>query len=227
MRNWRILMLSAAVLTISGSAHASLVFDSTISQTGSGLGAVDTVLTIQATGQGMGGTETGSVAWNGSADVTTGDAKTGASQSLTRTIGSLGVTNASNLRVIFNADQPAGGPITLSNLVLSIFSATGQLLFDSGAFTPQSFASTHNGIGTNDAVFMLDASQAAAAQSAFGTASNRIGLSASANPARGGPETFALSSVSSPPTSVPEPASLALLTTALAGFAATRRRRSR
>jgi hypothetical protein len=218
---------AAAALLLAGPAKASLIFDNTITQTGTGLGAVSTILTIQATGQGMGGSETGSVTWNGSADVLGGaDVKTGASQTLTRTVGSLGLTDAGQIAIVFNADQPAGGAITLSNLHLVITNSAGTTLFDSGAFTSASFASTDHGIGNSGAVFELDAAGIAAANSAgaFGNANNRIGLVASATPGNGGPETFFVGKVTQP-TSVPEPASLAILGTGLLGYSLLRRRK--
>ena len=217
------LLAGAAALLLAAPARASLIFDSIITQSGTGLGAVNTILTIQGTGAEMGGTEAGSVTWNGTSDVLTGDAKTGASQTLTRTIGSLGLTNdAAELAIVFNADQPSGGPITLTDLHLIIDSPTGTQLFDSGPFTPQFFASTQNGIGKSGAVFVLDATQAAAAASAFSNGDNRIGLSAAAAPSEGGPETFAGATRL---VQVPEPTSLAILGSGLVGLFVLRQRR--
>ena len=217
-----------AALLMTAPAQASLVFENSVTMTGTGLGAVSTILTIQATGQAMGGAESGSVTWNGSADVLGGaDVKTGASQTLTRTVGSLGITDAGQIGIVFNADQPAGGPITLTNLHLIIDSASGTQLFDSGAFTTTAFSSTQNGIGKSGAVFELDAAGIAAANAsgAFASSSNRIGLVAMASDGLGGPETFFITKIATTPTSVPEPATLALLGSFLVVFGWLRRRR--
>src|SRR5258708_6723008 len=141
-----LLAAAAAVLAVSSTANASLIFDSEATMSGTGLGGVATILAIQATGQRMGGSETGSVSWNGSADMRSGvDVKTGASQTLTRTVGSLGITDATQFRIVFNADQPDGSGITLNNLQLTVDAANGSVVFNSGAFSASSFSSTQNG----------------------------------------------------------------------------------
>src|SRR5512133_688241 len=84
-----------------GAAQANLILASPENFSGTGLGSVNTILTIQDTG-----TEEGSVGLNSSgAQVTSGDV-----QALTsvKSLSTLGVTSASNLRVVFNASEPAG-----------------------------------------------------------------------------------------------------------------------
>lgn len=214
---WAALGLSAAFAALP--VHASLVLQGPENFSGTGLGAVNTILTMQSPGNST--FETGSVGLApGGATVITGDALTGASQTLTRTLGAVGVTSAAELRVVFNANEPSSAAersILLENLVLNIFSPTGSLLFTSGAFAPVNFADTFSGIGNSGYIFALDPAQAAQAQSlAFGAgfSNNLIGLSATASAAQGGPETFFVANAP-----IPEPGTWAMALAGLAGLA--------
>jgi hypothetical protein len=129
--------------------------------------------------------------------------------------------------------------VTLSDLVLNIYSPTGDVLFTSGAFTPVTFADTLTGAGNSGFVFHLDATQAALAQAAaFGAGfeANQVGLSAAAGcagaetstcqGATGGFETFFVANTEV--AAIPEPETYALMAAGLGvlGFVARRRRRS-
>ncbi len=215
--NMRRLAAAAAVLG-SVSAHASLVLVGPQDFDGTGLGAVNTILTIDSAGSTS--FESGSV---GFGNATTGDVMTGTSQTRTRTLGELGVTSATNLRIVFNALEPGNGlnGITLANLQVSIFSPSGTRLFTSGAFKTINFADTFTGAGNAGFVFALDAAEQAAAAAAFGSADNVVALSATAGcndaspagclGATGGFETFFVAGAAAPVTAVPEPGTYALL----------------
>jgi len=231
-------------LALAPAAHASLVLQGLTPITGAGIGSEPTILTIQSTGAGT--TETGCVGFsnllgatmNGSGVCTgsSGDVKTGNSQTgsvVLSTIGA-GTVDANTFSVIFNADQPAGGAITLTALTVAFYSPTGSLLFESGpvsctaaGLTGCAFPTTVNGVGGAGYQFKLDSAQAAAANTAgvFTNSNNIVGLTAAASNATGGPETFFLAQVG-PSTAVPEPTTMLLMGAGLIGLAFARKSRS-
>jgi len=192
-----------------------------IDQTGTGLGNVQTLLTLQSPGNST--IETGSIIAAGTGQATTGD---------TQAINNLQSFSgpASNLRLVFNPSEPQNDAdgITLQNMTLLAFDAAGTQRFSSGAFSPITLTATDAGTGNSGFVFRLDNTQAGqldAAIADFGA--TRIGLSATAGNAAGGPggatgghETFFL-------TAVPEPSTWALFAAGLVGIAGIARRRTR
>lgn len=218
------MLIASGLFSAAVPAQAALIYLADETLSGSGLGAVNTVLTISSPSNS--GTETGSVKWNGAADVKTGDVN--AAQTQTRSLAELSLSSSADLRVVFNAAEPASNSITLTDLVLYIFSAGGTQLFQSGAFTSVVFTSTGAGTGSSGFVFGFDPADISNAAAAFGTSSNRIGLQAMATDATGGQETFFVALASNPGgpgNNVPEPSTIATLGLGLLGmgFAAKRK----
>ena len=203
-------------------SQAALIYDSVVPVSGTGHGHTPTILAVQNNG-----TEAGTVSWNGATDILSGHAT---NQSKTTAISNLAPVTAADLRVIFTPNEPqsaAGRSITLTNLVLSIYSAAGNLLWNStGTFAQQTFTQhTQEGSAFGHA-YKLSAAQALAAQPFFATGSNRIGLSASLTDASAGAEAFFALSLTPVPVPVPAPAGLALLGAGLLGLGLVRRKAS-
>jgi hypothetical protein len=191
---------SALVLLLSlaagGAVYAALEQTTPLLSSGSGIGLVNTVLTVQRTSS-----ESGCVGWNGTADVVGaaacppgvagGNEHTGASQTQTRSLAQVGITDAANLRIVLNSAEPGGDSITLVQLVLRIYDAvTGTVLFTSSLPAPIAFPFSATGTGTSGFVFRLDAADALAAQPFFLNPNNRVGLAAELSNTGGGNETF-------------------------------------
>ena len=232
------ILLAIATLSAPQTGSADLVFDSSLGGvSGSGLGTVSTILTIQSPGSGT--LESGSVSRSGGVDVKSdtgvlasggttnvGNVKTGASQTLTQTLGGNGITKASQIAIVFNADEPSGNSVTLTGLQMSVFNGNTDI-FDAHLASSVTFPTTFTGIGNQGFVFRLNAAEAATRQglltpmSPASVAALRIGLSASASDATGGPETFNLAAI----TAVPEPGTLLFVGTALVGLGVWGRKR--
>ncbi len=245
MRKSLLALLFAATtcLYMFSTASADLIFDSSLGGVaGSGFGTVSTILTMQSPGSGS--FESGSVERASGADVksdtgvlasggttSVGSVKTGASQTLTRTLGENGIAKASQIAIVLNADEPGGNSITLTGLLMSVFNGNSDI-FDAHLAQSVTFPTTFSGVGKQGFVFRLDTSQAAALQALLDpltsatVADLRLGLSASASDATGGPETFNVAAITTAPAAVPEPGTFLLAITSVTGlaFVAWRRR---
>lgn len=224
-------LVVAGSIVAASSSQASLVPAGTVDLSGTGIGTVSTILTIHDND----GTEAGEVHWTAGGNVATGNVVGPNVQTKTQLFGDVGIDDAADIRIIFNASEPSGGSISLDDLVMNIFAPDGTLLFTSGVFVPLFFLDTEPGTGNTGFAFMLDAIQAAAAEP-FVTAANRIGLSAEASMAQGGLETFFILrgegvEPCNPavevcgPQEIPEPGTLALLGIGLIGASVLNRSR--
>jgi hypothetical protein len=196
---------------------------------GCGLDRAPHVLTLQ-----QHGTEAGSVerSTSSSGDVRTGDWQRG-SNTQTVTLAQIGTTNAGNIQIYFDINEPNGGgvnTVTLNSLVLNAYDTAGNNIFSASLLAGTipnggTLAETGNGQGHSDYVFTLDAAAAARLQVAINAHPDlRLGLSANISTAQGGPESFFIGSA---PAAVPEPTTMFLFGTGLAGIAARARRRRR
>ena len=237
-----IVSVMVGVFLLANVAGATLIFDTLQDLTGTGLGTVNTVLTVQSPENST--DETGCVGRiggcpGGSLNSTPSDVLrvlggslggnelTGDAQTRTILGGVLASSSAADLRIVFNPSEPdteGGQSITIDDLRVTIYNADGSVQFSSGELPAAIlFPSATGGVGQAGFFFKLDAIQAAAA----GTieADDRIGLSSSLSNAQGAPDTFFVTAVTggdgTPP--IPEPTTLLLLGSGLAGIAACRR----
>jgi hypothetical protein len=239
-----VLLSALLVLAAASIARADVVYVGGVDIGGTGFGAVNTIMTMQATGSQMGSIESGCVGVSDSGRLSTTvqwlnkNHQTDADLCQGGNVGgfekppskfphnqTFQVSDASKIAVVFNSDQPAGGTVSLKNLVFVLFDANGNVGFTSGA-TSQVFSSTTSepGIGNSGWEFTLDASQRAAAQAAINAGFDFFGLSATVTDSTGGPETFFMVDAGSGSTT-PEPATLLLLGTGLCLLGGALRRR--
>ena len=234
----------AAILAASP-AHAHLVFEGPVDLGGTGLGAVDTILTMNA--QGSNTAESGKVSWACTPachDVVTGDPNppgytpAGSTQMTginhTILVSATGWTGSQSLGIIFNPAEPGplGGlanQITLNNLEMTIYNATtGAVLFSAPWLDgPMTLFAVDPGTGNSGYLFSLDTPETLQLLASGVTGNDRIGLLAYATGAQGGNETFfgTVIALDPDPDPVPEPATLAIFGSALLGLGALRRRR--
>jgi hypothetical protein len=174
-------------------------------------------------------TESGSVGRStssSSSDVRTGDWLRG-SNTQTVSLSQIGTTNAGDIRIFFDLNESNGQGrnfVTLDSLVLNAYDTSGNNIFSASLLGgPATLQQLGNGQGHSDYVFTLDSAAAARLQAAINAHPDLLlGLSAGVSNAEGGPESFFIGSA---PAEVPEPTTMLLFGTGLAGVAARVRRK--
>ena len=235
--------LSAAIGTClvlaAGSARADLIFAPAIQITGTGLGAVNTLVTVADGSTPNNPTiESGCVSSTGGAFSNfscLNGVQGGDNQAInsTRLLSNVSSTDASDLALVVNiAETGQDLTVILTDIYLSLYSLGGTLLGNFQYTGPDLSLTqgTGTGIGGSGFVFVLDAAQGALADAACPVLSQcyagggfQFGLGSTNN----GPETLYITSVQGggqPPGQIPEPGTLGLLGLALLGAYAARRR---
>jgi hypothetical protein len=213
-------------------ASASLVYLGDTAQLGSGLGNVNTLVSFSP--QGNGTVACGSVAPGNVTAACNGTSVTfaGGSNNQVYTIGALGVTDANDLRFVFNINEPDDA-VTLTSLAINFFAAGATATstpFHVATYpsAPVTLPEIGGGIGGQGHVFGLNAEEAAIVNARL-AAGVIIGAQFAVSGAAGGFETLNVSSVEDEtpgnPSDVPEPTALMLLGSTLLGVGLASRRR--
>jgi PEP-CTERM motif-containing protein len=234
-----------ATYLFSGMASASLIFDSSIILSAQGFGNAPRDLTVQ--GQGNNTTESGCVGVSGTGSITFGSgsctpnssvhdsngiANTGGDETSPLadnqkfgipTLGSLGITTATDIGILFNGTEPAGNQANVTDITLNFYNSTGVLL---GAIDGQfNFLNTVQGNGSAGFVFVVSPDELAYVNGLIAP-SVILSLNASLTNISGGPDSFLITNLRSPSALIPEPASIALLGIGLLALGAIRRKRN-
>jgi hypothetical protein len=203
-------VLAVALAPTPVAAH--LVFQGGIDLGGTGLGAVDTILTMN--GQGSETEESGKVSWNGTTNVVVGDptgvggplaggaytlagSTTMTGQNHTVTMTQTGWTAGEGLGIVFNPAEPgpvggAANAITLRQMTMTIYASDGSVQFTAPwSEGPLTLLAVDPGTGNTGYLFTLDQAETNALNHVTGIGpDSRVGLFAYVTDATGGNETF-------------------------------------
>ena len=132
-----------------------------------------------------------------------------------------GITSAADIGILFNATEPGGDAINVTDLTLKFYSQAGVLLGSIDG--SQNFLNSNPGNGVAGFVFRVDEAQQPYVQNILDSGNVRFALESSFTGFGGGPESYRIISLGSSQ-SVPDGgATLLLLGAALTGLGGVRR----
>jgi len=230
MASTRLSALAGALALCFGSSIASahLIDLGQVNLGGQGFGNIVSILEVHSVGNDpTPDTEAGDVSPAGVDQLgalpgggTPDDASSVAVKTKTVTFGEIGVTNASNFQLIFNATEPGNAganDIKLDALRLTVYNPAGNTLKSFDLLSAINYPTTLQGQGKAGFGIGLSSDEWADFQSVI-SPNNQIGLQASLTNFSGGPEDFSVRAV-------PEPEGWVMMVAGLFAIGAMARRR--